>query len=77
MDGNTVLAYSYRNRPAPSVEVRSRYHHGSTLLDISGAPATRLAGRYWTDRDSRGELEFSQRVESAAEDYKAAEALFR
>lgn len=76
VDGSTTLSYSYRNRPSPSVEHRSRIHHGSTLLDVSGRPATRLVGRYWTDRDSRGELEFEGRSKVAVDDFKAAEKLF-
>jgi len=76
LDGSTTLAYSYRNRPSASVEHRSRIHHGSTLLDVSGRPATRLSGKYWTDRDSRGELEFENRSNAIVDDFKAAEKLF-
>lgn len=76
LDGSTTLSYSYRNRPSPSVEHRSRIHHGSALLDVSGKPAVRLVGRYWTDRDSRGELDFESRSKVAVDDFKAAEKLF-
>jgi len=76
IDGSTTLSYSYRNRPSPSVEHRSRIHHGSALLDVSGTPATRLDGRYWTDRNSRGELVFDARTRAAADDFQAAGKLF-
>ena len=76
IDGSTTLSYIYRNRPSPSVEHRSRIHHGSALLDVSGRPATRLVGRYWTDRNSRGELVFEDRAKASADDFKAAEMLF-
>lgn len=76
VDGSTILSYSYRNRPSPLVEHRSRIHHGSALLDVSGRPATRLVGRYWTDRNSRGELDFNGRFKAAVEDFEAAEKLF-
>ncbi len=76
VEGSTTLSYSYRNRPSPSVEHRSRIHHGSTLLDVSGRPANRLIGRYWTDRDSRGELDFDSRSKFAVDDFKTAEKLF-
>src|SRR6266568_5813824 len=51
-DGMGVtLAYMYLNRPHPRVEHRSRMHNGSVFLEITGRPATRIRGRYWTDRD--------------------------
>lgn len=75
-DGTAVLDYLYLNRPKASVEDRSRMHHGSTVLDIVGNPAKRLDGRYWTDRDSRGELLFTERSSRIAEDFTDAETLF-
>jgi len=76
VDGVSSLDYMYINRPDNSVEHRSRMHHGSTSLDVSGSPATRLRGRYWTDRDSRGELDFKERVADLASDFSDAEGLF-
>ena len=71
------LDYMYLNRPDSRFEHRSRIHHGSTSLDIIGRPAVRLRGNYWTSRDSRGELEFVQRVVSTlAEDFGQAQGLF-
>jgi hypothetical protein len=75
-DGLASLDYMYLNRPDSRVENRSRMHHGSTSLDITGIPATRLKGRYWTDRDSKGELEFVEHRQRAAEDYEEASRLF-
>lgn len=51
-------------------------HHGSASLDITGCPATRLHGRYWTDRDTKGELDFKERRKQTADDYEEAIALF-
>ncbi len=76
IDGSVTLAYMYLNRPEMNVEDRSRMHHGSAVLDISGLPATRLQGRYWTDRDSKGELEFFQRRPKMADDFSNAEQMF-
>ncbi len=75
-DGSAGLDYMYLNEPKSSVEHRSRMHHGSTSLSITGRPATRLHGRYWTDRDSRGELDFAERTSSLADDYESAVGLF-
>lgn len=70
------LDYMYLNRPDSRYEYRSRIHHGSTSLDITGRPAVRLQGRYWTSRDSKGELSFNQRTIKFAEDFIQAEVLF-
>ncbi|WP_346535614.1 hypothetical protein [Micromonospora sp. DPT] len=72
VDGASVLTYLYLNRPDMRVEHRSRMHHGSTVLDISGRPAGRMKGRYWTDRDSKGELELTQRYNELADDFAEA-----
>jgi hypothetical protein len=76
-DGVASLDYMYLNRPDAKVEHRSRMHHGSTSLDIAGRPATRLRGRYWTDRDTRGELDFPERRGEKVETLRDAEALFQ
>lgn len=70
------LAYMYLNRPESRVEHRSRMHNGSAFLQVSGRPATRIRGRYWTDRDSRGEVEFRERVTEVADDFREASMLF-
>lgn len=76
IDGAFVLAYLYLNRPEMRVEDRSRMHRGSAMLDISGSPANRLKGRYWTDRDSKGELDFAERANKLADDFESAARLF-
>jgi hypothetical protein len=76
VDGAVSLDYIYLHRPDSRVEHRSRMHHGSASFDIIGRPATRLRGRYWTDRDSKGELDFTQRRNKTADDYETAAALF-
>lgn len=75
-DGTAVLDYLYLNRPRASVDHRSRMHHGSTVLDVIGNPAKRLEGRYWTDRDSRGELVFLNCSKKIVDDYLDAKQLF-
>lgn len=70
------LVYIYISKPDARLEHRSRMHHGSTSLEITSRPAIRMKGRYWTDRDSRGELEFDKKVLTLAEDYQQAVSLF-
>lgn len=75
-DGVSSLDYMYLNKPDARVEHRSRMHHGSTSLEIIGRPATRLKGRYWTDRDTRGELDLTEHKRATVDDYDEARALF-
>ena len=75
-EGPVALAYLYLNRPDIKHEDRSRMHHGSAALDVTGLPPTRLKGRYWTDRDTRGELDFTERRPGLAEDYDEAAKMF-
>jgi hypothetical protein len=71
------LDYLYLNRPDAEFEDRSRMHHGSTVLDVSGLPATRLRGRYWTDRDTKGQLDFVERLADLADDFEQAVRVFK
>jgi hypothetical protein len=75
-DGTASLVYVYLNTPDNSIQDRSRMHYGSTSLAISGVPATRLHGHYWTDRDSRGDLDFKDHRKGTVEDYEQAVTLF-
>lgn len=76
VDSAWTLAYLYLNRPEMRAEHRSRMHHGSTVFDVVGNPATRLTGRYWTDRDSKGQLEFTRRHHKLADDFPEAATHF-
>lgn len=55
-DGTYKVAGVYRNEPRLAVRDRSPIHYGAVILGVEGFPPERLAGHYWTDRDSRGEL---------------------
>lgn len=75
-DGSPVLDYLYLNHPRATVRDRSPMHHGSVALEISGMPAHRMMGWYWTDRDSKGEMKFDTRSSKLADDFDDAAALF-
>jgi hypothetical protein len=75
-DGLSVLHYFFFNKPKMKHESLSRMHHGSTTLEVSGKPARRLTGRYWTDRDTRGELDFNEHNKKIADDFEEAASLF-
>jgi hypothetical protein len=76
VDSAWTLAYLYLNRPDMHAEPHSRMHHGSTVFDVSGRPAMRLTGRYWTDRDSKGQLEFTRHQHKLADDFLEAATYF-
>jgi hypothetical protein len=75
-DGITSLGYFYLNLPDSRHRDRSPIHSGSVSLDVTGRPASRLKGKYWTDRDSRGELDFKIRSRTPVDDYDQAVLLF-
>lgn len=71
-DGARSIAGIYRNEPIMAVRERSRIHHGALLLQVQGQPPTRLTGKYWTDRDTAGDMELSERRPRQFESFDAA-----
>lgn len=52
------LTYSYTSRPRASLSHRSNPHDGACVLSIIENPKRRLKGRYWTERQTTGEMIF-------------------
>lgn len=75
-DGSWLLHYIYTNEPDVSVVAHSPIHHGSGVLAVVGTPARRIAGSYWTDRDTKGQLRLIQRVRKFGEDFEDCAELF-
>lgn len=71
-DGTCNLAAVYRNTPRLQVRERSPLHHGALLLSVQGDPPESLAGQYWTDRLSQGELMLSARSPALAQSFDQA-----
>lgn len=53
-----TLEFTYANTPRISVQHRSHAHEGACNLEIISVPERKLVGKYWTERGSKGELEF-------------------
>ncbi len=76
-DGYSIFAV-YTNEPNTRIRgVRSEIHYGALALDTHGPAAKpdRINGQYWTDRGTKGMMEFSHRmdaVHSRFEDARAA-----
>lgn len=74
-DGSgAVLRYLYFNNPQIEFDHRSRAHNGAGVLHVDSTTES-LEGHYWTDRNSRGELLFTQRHRKRAATYSEARAL--
>lgn len=74
-DGTYRVAAVYRNEPALSVRHRSPIHYGALVLEVQGDPVTSLAGHYWTDRSTRGELRTMDRHSTIASSFDHARKL--
>ena len=48
----------YSNKPRVSVHDRSLAHDGACSLDIISKGTRKLVGKYWTDRQTKGEMTF-------------------
>jgi hypothetical protein len=70
------LSYMYSNRPESRVAHRSTLHNGSAFVEISGSPVSRIRGRYWTDGNTRGELDLLERRTRTAVSFREATELF-
>lgn len=62
------LAYSYTSKPKPSVKERSTPHDGTIVFDLIGTPVSKLEGRYWTDRETTGEITLTYREKKVLEE---------
>ena len=59
-DHHWEVVTTYRNEPRLMAQDRSRIHHGGTRLQIHGLTSPRLAGSYFTDRGTYGEMTFER-----------------
>jgi hypothetical protein len=61
----------YQNKPDVTLRgQRSEIHYGAMLLDIRGDPPTSLSGHYWTDRDTKGTIELTERTAELAASFR-------
>lgn len=75
-DGTYRITGVYRNEPRLGVRDRSPIHYGGLVLQVIGNPPLRLAGHYWTDRDTAGEIILSDRRPAHVDDMSAGTALY-
>jgi hypothetical protein len=71
-DGVYSVASVYRNTPQLAHRGRSPIHHGAMLLRVEGDPVVSLSGEYWTDRQTHGEIQFTEKSEKLYYTFDAA-----
>lgn len=63
----------------PSIHLRgvvSEIHYGAFKVMVSGHPADKIEGQYWTDRNTTGSIEYMERSTTVCDRYDAAQSLF-
>lgn len=67
---------AYRNTPKILIRERSPIHHGAVILQVKGQPPTGLEGQYWTDRNTQGEMLFSEYSKKKIQDFNSASTVY-
>lgn len=60
IDGRQRLSWQYINTPRPTARNRSDIHHGASELYVGAQPGEGLAGSYFTDRSTHGEITLNE-----------------
>ena len=71
-DGVYTVASVYRNNPKQEHRDRSPIHHGAMLIFIEGDPVKSLRAEYWTDRLTRGRIDFAEKSKDYFFDFASA-----
>jgi hypothetical protein len=74
--GQCLLSSIYQSSPKLLLQEGSPVHRGGLVLEIAGSPPTALEGSYWTDRKTKGQLDFHGHVGKTAERFDNAQKLF-
>ena len=75
-DGTYEIVGAYRSEP--KIEFRgvvSEIHYGSFIIRPDGNRITSMEGHYWTDRNTKGAISYSERSMESADSFQSAKAL--
>jgi hypothetical protein len=75
-DGLYCISGVYRNEPRFEVRHRSAIHYGAVWLRINDESEKKVTGHYWTDRETAGEMELSNRQKKSFQTFKSAQAYY-
>jgi hypothetical protein len=76
-DGLYCISGVYRNEPRFTVRDRSAIHYGAVWLRIIDEPTQQISGHYWTDRNTAGEIELTQRQRKLFQTFQEAQTHHR
>jgi hypothetical protein len=75
-EGVHTIATTYRNEPSIAHLAHSPISHGGMLLNVRGEKAVnQIDGKYWTDRQSMGEIKMVERSRKIASGFDDASKL--
>lgn len=75
-DGFYCVSGVYRNEPRLQVRERSAIHYGAVWLRIIDEPLKKVIGHYWTDRETAGEMELSNRQKKKFQTFQSARVYY-
>ncbi len=71
-DGVYTVASIYRNTPRQDHRDHSPIHHGAMLIHVEGDPVKALRAEYWTDRLTRGRIDFAEKNDTIYFEFETA-----
>jgi hypothetical protein len=75
-DGLNCVSGVYRNEPRFEVRDRSEIHYGAVWLKVFDERQKSIAGHYWTDRESAGEILLSEQRNKKFQAFQSAKAYY-
>lgn len=75
-DGLYCVSGVYRNEPRFEVRDRSVIHYGAVWLKVSDEDPKSIAGHYWTDRESAGEIYLTDQRKKKVQTFQSAKAYY-
>lgn len=75
-DGTYEIVGAYRSEP--KIELRgviSEIHYGSFIIRPDGSQISSMEGHYWTDRNTKGSINYSGRNMKSKDTFQSAKAL--
>lgn len=76
-DGEWNFFGVYLDTPKVAVRDRSQIHHGAVALCLGGNPVNQIAGHYWTDRETSGDIRADERIAHQCASFEEAEKMFK
>jgi hypothetical protein len=76
-DGLYCISGVYRNEPRLELRDRSPIHYGGVWLKVIDEPSKKMIGHYWTDRESKGEMELSYQQNKKFQTFQSAQNYYR